>query len=764
MQKKAISILLVLVLVFSLLPAGAFAAETDEMVIKSPMKIDGTFEYPADHLKEDNLISDYTAECGFQYDESWFENSASKYQHDLARMSLRMTMTGMTRRDFDDATNTSHVEDLLTKLEFSDLLLNFPQPEMNTIGYCIGSKNLQSSSGEVYSLVAVVMRSSGYQDEWGGNLTIGLSGNHAGFQLAADQTVSAIRSYIGELTDRGRLTNKIKIWISGYSRGAAAANLAAASLNEQFGKENVFAYCFECPQGAVGSDAGGERYSNIFCIVNPIDLVPKLAMSVWGFTRYGRTFYLPAASNTANYCQLKAKMIKEYAKHLSRNGGTNSAFGVISITRELQTGSGQIEQSALFDRFVSVLARNVGSRNNYYWLHERYLAPAVADLMGYDNEVTTQDLIALLHLLTVEFIGLGTTPDELFGVEVLTLALMMKYAHYPELSVAWLEAVDGNTLCRQLARYRTVCVDGAADVSVYDERNGLVAQILNNKPQEIEGGVSAYLDENGQKVIVLPADMEYTVRVKVTENGAVNYTVADFDLDQGMNTQVVSCSGLPVRKNETLVGIVPKQNGVTGDYTLTAEDGSVIAPDSEAQPPENPFRDVKQGSYYYDPVLWAVNHQPQITNGTGPRTFSPEVTCTRGQVVTFLWRAEGCPEPKSASNPFTDVEGDAYYCKAVLWANGNNITNGTGANTFSPEEPCTRAHVVTFLWRTANKPTAGSGNPFKDVPTGQYYTDAVLWAVNHDPQITNGTGADTFSPDNPCTRGQIVTFLYRYMK
>ena len=178
----------------------------------------------------------------------------------------------------------------------------------------------------------------------------------------------------------------------------------------------------------------------------------------------------------------------------------------------------------------------------------------------------------------------------------------------------------------------------------------------------------------------------------------------------------------------------------------------------------NPFRDVKQGSYYYDPVLWAVNYQPQITNGTGPNTFSPETTCTRGQVVTFLWRAKGCPEPRTIVNPFSDVPANAYYYKAVLWAVENGITNGTGANTFSPESPCTRAHVVTFLWRTANKPAAGSSNPFKDVPSGQYYTDAVLWAVNHNPQITNGTSANTFSPDNPCTRGQIVTFLYRYMK
>ena len=184
------------------------------------------------------------------------------------------------------------------------------------------------------------------------------------------------------------------------------------------------------------------------------------------------------------------------------------------------------------------------------------------------------------------------------------------------------------------------------------------------------------------------------------------------------------------------------------------------------QTPTNPFLDVKQGEYYYDPVLWAVNHQPQITNGTSATTFSPEATCTRGQVVTFLWRAKGCPQPKSSANPFNDVALGAYYYEAVLWANENGITNGTSANSFSPDQPCTRAQVVTFLWRTEGKPAAGgSGNPFTDVPAGQYYTTAVLWAVNHKPEaITNGTSANTFSPDATCTRGQIVTFLYRDMK
>ena len=169
---------------------------------------------------------------------------------------------------------------------------------------------------------------------------------------------------------------------------------------------------------------------------------------------------------------------------------------------------------------------------------------------------------------------------------------------------------------------------------------------------------------------------------------------------------------------------------------------------------------MKAGLYYTDAVLWAVSKN--ITNGTSATTFSPDATCTRGQVVTFLWRAMGQPEPTSMNNPFTDVPSNEYYYKAVLWAVEKGITNGTSPTTFSPNAPCTRAHVVTFLWRAEGQPAAGSSNPFSDVPSGQYYTSAVLWAVSKN--ITNGTSATTFSPDNYCTRGQIVTFLYRDMK
>ena len=175
--------------------------------------------------------------------------------------------------------------------------------------------------------------------------------------------------------------------------------------------------------------------------------------------------------------------------------------------------------------------------------------------------------------------------------------------------------------------------------------------------------------------------------------------------------------------------------------------------------PIKPFSDVEPGMFYFEPVRWAVNRKPQITNGLSDDKFGPDATCTRGQVVTFLWRAAGEPEPTKTKNPFTDVKEGAFYYKAVLWAVENGITNGIDKTHFGSERGCTRAQVVTFLWRAEHEPKPGSSaNPFKDVADGYYYI-AVLWAVEK--KITNGTSADRFSPDDTCTRGQIVTFLFR---
>ena len=171
---------------------------------------------------------------------------------------------------------------------------------------------------------------------------------------------------------------------------------------------------------------------------------------------------------------------------------------------------------------------------------------------------------------------------------------------------------------------------------------------------------------------------------------------------------------------------------------------------------ENPFLDVEDGDYFYDAVLWAVENG--ITTGTSGTTFSPNGICTRAQAVTFLWRVAGSPEPKSSSCAFTDVDPDSYYYKAVLWAVEEGITTGVTETTFAPNEQCTRAQIVTFLWRFAGKPTADTSK-FADVKTDAYYYEAVAWAVEEG--ITTGIHDAAFAPDCFCTRAQIVTFLFR---
>lgn len=179
--------------------------------------------------------------------------------------------------------------------------------------------------------------------------------------------------------------------------------------------------------------------------------------------------------------------------------------------------------------------------------------------------------------------------------------------------------------------------------------------------------------------------------------------------------------------------------------------------DAETQPSQKGFNDVKPGDYFYDAVNWAV--EKGITTGTSATTFSPNASCTRAQIVTFLWRASGSPEPKTASNPFTDVAANAYCCKAVLWAVENGITTGTSATTFSPNAPCTRAQGVTFLWRANGSKAASAAASFTDVASDAYYAPAVAWAAEQN--VTGGVGNGLFSPDTTCTRAQIVSMLYR---
>ena len=250
------------------------------------------------------------------------------------------------------------------------------------------------------------------------------------------------------------------------------------------------------------------------------------------------------------------------------------------------------------------------------------------------------------------------------------------------------------------------------------------------------GAVSTYtltFDTNGGSAIdKITKDSGMTIDLAAYKPTRAGYTFAGWFSDKALTKTVTS---VKLTANTTV-------------YAKWTQNGGTA---------QNPFVDVKEGAYYYDAVLWAV--EQKITSGTSATTFSPDASCTRAQMVTFLWRAAGSPKVENGKNPFTDVKADAYYYDAVLWAVEKGVTSGTSATTFSPDATVTRGQTVTFLYRNAGSPEVSGTMPFTDVEADAYYAKAVQWAVQQ--KITTGTSETTFSPMSDCTRGQIVTFLYR---
>ena len=256
------------------------------------------------------------------------------------------------------------------------------------------------------------------------------------------------------------------------------------------------------------------------------------------------------------------------------------------------------------------------------------------------------------------------------------------------------------------------------------------------------------------------SDPTYSVTVDKTENGSVTVSPKSVSKGDTVTVTVKPDSGYVL---ETLTVTDKNGNELTlkdkgnGKYTFTMPAGKVEvkATFMEDNSMLNFFYDVPNGAYFYEAVKWAVENG--ITTGVGNDLFAPEQPCTRAQIVTFLWRAAGSPEPKAASS-FTDVPASAYYAKAVAWAVENGITNGMTETTFAPDATCTRGQSVTFLYRALKGTASGSAN-FTDVKSDAFYADAINWAVANN--VTNGTSNTTFSPNADCTRAEIVTFLYR---
>ena len=318
----------------------------------------------------------------------------------------------------------------------------------------------------------------------------------------------------------------------------------------------------------------------------------------------------------------------------------------------------------------------------------------------------------------------------------------------------------------------------AIEVSSDKARNAVLA--LDNP-----GGDSVRIQTSPEDELkaVFSSDDSGKAQTYIQVAGRTGKSVIDASKNSGGAVEIGGMSGFAVTvRRETVdangdktitysTGCIAESLEPDHNYSITADekdgkitvredtDGDGVYDTAVKTSPMIEFTDVLPSAYYYDAVMWAVENG--ITSGTSSTTFSPDASCTRAQAVTFLWRAAGSPKPASAANRFTDIRSGEYYYDAVLWAVEQGITSGTSESTFSPNAVCSRGQIVTFLYRAAGSPAA-EGKSFSDVPDNAYYASAVRWAVAQG--ITSGTSAATFAPNADCTRGQIVTFLYRAKK
>ena len=358
--------------------------------------------------------------------------------------------------------------------------------------------------------------------------------------------------------------------------------------------------------------------------------------------------------------------------------------------------------------------------------------------------------------------------------EVIEDAYVADHEGWPSYIELRNQLIDAKTLGNASAKVEgMVFIDGDAEVG-----DAQIADYIGYGPNN-----EVYLASNQSVAFMLDTDANvdrvhigiksadgmtgtYTIKNVAANGAAVNEKTAEVSTATDLYYDLTAWKdGIIVISNTGSEGIISITNIKTTHTAAPAAEASMYMTREAAElvlnamkpEPVNPFADVQQSEFFYESVLWAVENG--ITTGISDTHFGPYMYCSRAQVVTFLWRAAGSPEPVSTVNPFGDVKETDFFYKAVLWAAENGITTGLTAETFGPNALCNRAQVVTFLWRANGSVVCDAENPFEDVSADAFYRDAVIWAVENG--ITTGAASNAFDPNGTCMRAHVVTFLYR---
>ncbi|MDD5923216.1 MAG: dockerin type I domain-containing protein [Clostridia bacterium] len=540
-MKRIISIILAVMLALpSTIAANASIANDEDFM--TCVQTTKTMNDNVDYFSTDTDISFRSTSNGsdpsisVHYDDRYFMADSSVYSNDLAKLSLRMSLSAFNCAADDGSyeNKSRNIVDFMNKCKFENIYVNEDfkkKPTQDSIGVCLATRKIGDTT-----LIAVAIRGGGYESEWAGNFNAVTTGDtHPGYEIAARSVQKCINSYINRdyTLLQEHEDGKTKLWMVGYSRGGAVANLASARILDEmmFPKERMYTYTFEAPQPSAAAYHGDE-YGCIFNIVNPVDLVPKLIMKDWGYGRYGKDYYIHTKNNVT-FDKVSDEVLKRANRYLELGG--EEWFEEIP-------GSTTANAPAL-DDVVTMVADELGSPNSSKSILLVGILKVVF-LRKYGSLRGEPDIDISEELLDT----LGRVINVKFDINYIQQGIK---AHYPELTLAWLDTVPP---LPSPDDYRKVSLNSKVNISVYDSKSNLVSQTKGGKPQSIEGsGIEAVIKDDSQ-ILYLPTFEEYIIRLTTVNDDDLNYKVTEF-ID-GEAGKTVRYDGIKVISGEKYTGII----------------------------------------------------------------------------------------------------------------------------------------------------------------------------------------------------------------
>lgn len=623
----------------------------------------------------------------------------------------------------------------------------------------------------------------------------GLVGALDGTQLINECSVSggitekagkgSIGGLIGELGKAAKITysrSNVTVNVKADSRGGADVGGFIGKGNGKTDAETVIRNCYATGNvtgGAyTGGFAGGLWGLNIKnCYASGNVSQAAVAMASFVGTDASDSAYYGSITNCFTTGSVTGPSPFQYAfaeqsSATKRSEITNCYFAVenLGIKNQNESATEKPQEEMKTEDFAAAL-NNGDNSNGWSFVNGQVLCgaepadySAVKTAMAAiptDLTVYTDESVAALNTAVdgvvrgKAFVSQANVDAMAQAIEDAIAALQYKDADYTKVDAAIAKA---NALNKD--SYQDFSAVEKAIADVVRDKNITEQSKVDAMAKAIEDAIAALVEKPSSSSSSRPS---YSITTPdKTENGSVNISSTSAKRGRVVTITVTPDAGyvldeLTVTDKDGKDVALTKKSDT--EYTFVMPAGKVeITPSfvKQAEEPSRVFVDVKTGDYFYDAVLWAV--EKGITNGTSAETFSPEDPCTRAQIVTFLWRAAGSPVVNYAMD-LSDVAGDAYYAEAVRWALSEGVTTGTSADQFSPDAPCTREQAVTFLYRAAGSPAVSGESAFEDVGADAYYARAVAWAAQNG--VTNGISQALFGTGNDCTRAQIVTFLYR---